>query len=56
MKTSHAIAISATTSSTILIGSAYAPETTYAVFAGSAATVMIAMLITFIAQVIKENA
>ena len=55
MKTSHAIAISATTSSTILIGFAYAPETTHFVFAGSLATVMIAMLITYIAQVIKET-
>ena len=55
MKISQTIAISATTSSTILIGSTYAPETTYTVFCWFGATALIAMLITCITILIKET-
>ena len=54
MKTSQTIAISATASSAFLIGINHAPRTTYTVFAGSALTVILALVITAINQLIKE--
>ena len=54
MKTSQTIAISATTSSAFVIGMNHAPQTTYSVFAGSALTVILALVITFGTQLIRE--
>ena len=54
MKTSQTIAISATSSSAFVIGMNHAPQTTYSVFAGTALTVMLALVITAINQLIKE--
>ncbi len=56
MKTSQTIAISATASSAFVIGMNHAPRTTYTVFAGSAFTVIFALIITFGAKLIKEMA
>ena len=52
MKTSQTIAISATASSAFVIGMDHAPQTTYSVFAGTALTVMLALSITAINQLI----
>ena len=54
MKTSQTIAISATASSAFVIGMHHAPQTTYSVFAGSALTVILALVITFGTQLIRE--
>ena len=54
MKTSQTIAISAITSSAFVIGMNHAPQTTYSVFAGTALTIIFALVITASSQLIRN--